>query len=381
MEVAAARRLFPAAKEYAWLNHAAYSPPAEPVRDAMIGTARMVSEGRLSFSVVIETRARTTQRAATLTGCTPERVAIVRNTTHGIALAAEGLSWRAGDNIVLPNVEFPANVYPWLNLESKGVEIRWVREVDGRVRAEDIAALVDERTRVVAASFVEFTNGYRNDVVALGRICEEWGALFVVDAIQGLGALSLDMDEAGIDVLAAGGHKWLAAPMGIGIACLSERAFATIRPAHIGWLGVRRPEDFLDYDSTPAEDARRFDDGSPNLVGLFGLDAALELIVDVDIAAIERRVLALSDRLTGGLESLGCRVASPRGEGERSGIVSFVPPAGSSEDMCAFLQSRGVVTSPRGGLVRAGCHYWNDESDVDRALTAIDDRLRTNSDK
>lgn len=131
MDVAAARRLFPAAREYAWLNHAAYSPPSEPVRDAMIGAARMVSEGRLSFPTVVETRARTTQRVATLIGCASERVAIVRNTTHGIMLAAGGLDWQAGDNVVLPNVEFPANVYPWLRLESSGVEIRWVSEVEG----------------------------------------------------------------------------------------------------------------------------------------------------------------------------------------------------------------------------------------------------------
>lgn len=381
MNVRAARELFPAANRLAWLDHAGYSPPSQPVRDAMIDAARMVSDGRLSFSTVVELRRRLTERAAELVGCVPERVAIVRNTTHGIFLAANGLAWRPGDNVVLPDVEFPANVYPWLNLQSSGVEVRWVHEVDGRVPADDVISLIDERTRVVALSFVEFTNGYRNDVVGLGRVCREAGVFFVVDAIQGLGALRLDMTEANIDLVAAAGHKWLAAPMGIGIACLSERAFADIRPPHVGWLGVKNPEAFLDYDLTLADDARRFDEGSPNLIGLFGLDAALGLILDVGIDAIEERVLELSDRLVEGLEARGCRVASPRGEGERSGIVSFSPPAGSAEKLCAFLRSRDVITSARSGLVRAACHYWNNEDDIDAACAAVGNWVKGNPEK
>lgn len=373
MDVRAARELFPVTRDLIWLNHAGYSPPSELVRDAMIDAARMISDGRFKIRSFVELGDKITQNAALLVGAVPERVAIVRNTTHGILLAANGLSWQEGDNVVIADVEFPANVYPWLNLESQGVEIRFASETEGRIRVEDVARLVDERTRVVSLSFVEFTNGYRNDLGAVGELCASTGALFVVDAVQGLGALRFDMSTTAVDVACAGGHKWLAGPMGIGIAAFSERAFSEIRPAFVGWLGVRNPEDFLSYDLTFADDARRFDEGSPNLVGMCGLSAALQLIADVGIDAIEQRIKELSDALIDGLTDAGCRIASPRGEGEWSGIVTFAPPGGGSADLHASLRANGIVTSPRGDLVRAACHYYNDESDIEGATAAVAD--------
>lgn len=373
MDAAAARALFPAAADLVWLNHAATSPFATSVRDAMVETVNRRSTGAFAFKDLMRMRRRVTERAAILVGGSADRVAIVRNTTHGLLLAAEGLEWRSGDNVICADVEFPANVYPWLNLRRRGVEVRFASEQGGRIPVSAVERLVDKRTRVIALSWVEFTNGFRNDILALGELCRLSGALFVVDAVQGLGALEFDAAGAHVDLVSAGGHKWLAGPMGIGIAHLSERAMTEIHPPYVGWLGVTNPEDFLNYDLTLAEDGRRFDEGSPNLVGLYGLDAALGLILDVGIETIERRVHSLTDRLVAGLEQLGCEIASPRGEGEWSGIVSFAPPSGASRPLCEYLHSRGIITSLRDRLVRAACHYWNDEDDVDTAVAAVAD--------
>ncbi|RJQ55091.1 MAG: aminotransferase class V-fold PLP-dependent enzyme [Actinobacteria bacterium] len=374
MDITSARRLFPAAENVIYLNHASMSPSPVPVRDAMTGLLESLSAGRfIPGPRISEMRDEVARRAADLVGAKAARVALVRNTTHGILLASEGLPWEAGDNVVCANVEFPANVYPWLGLKKKGVEVRFAREVDGRIPLHEVARLVDGRTRVLALSFVEFTNGYRNDLVALGELCGQAGVLFVVDGIQGLGALGLDMREAGVDLLSAGGHKWLCGPMGIGIAALSERAMAEMEPAHVGWLSVRRPLEFLDYDMTLAPDAHRFEEGSPNLVGLAGLGAALGLILEIGIEKIERRVFELSGRLVEGLGRLGVEVASPRGEGEWSGIVSFRPLSGTAIELCSHLSSRSIFVSPRGELVRASCHYWNSEEDIDALLEALGD--------
>ncbi len=372
MDVLSARELFPATHHLVYLNHAGSSPSPIPVRDAMTGLIHELSSGGFLIGPKIgEIRDSTACCAAKLVNGDSKRVAIVRNTTHGITLAAEGLPWEAGDNIVCANVEFPANVYPWLSLEGRGVETRFAREVDGRVPIREVERLVDERTRVVALSFVEFSNGYRNDLVALGKLCRDAGAFFVVDGIQGLGALPLDMEAACIDLMSAGGHKWLAGPMGVGVAVLSERAMEEIVPPIIGWLGVCHPLDFLDYNQSLAPDAHKFDTGSPNLVGLWGLEAALAHILDVGIGPIEARVKELTDRLVTGLGELGCDVASPRGEGEWSGIVSFRPCRGTSRELQKHLTERKVITSLRGDLVRVGCHYWNNEEDVDTCLNVI----------
>lgn len=376
MEIEAARRLFPAASDFVWLNHAATSPFATPVAHAMTSMVERLSAGRLEIRQVLNLEDGVRERAARLVGGSAARVAITRNTTHGILLAARGLSWHAGDNVVCANVEFPANVYPWLDLEREGVEVRFAQELEGRIPVEAIERLIDARTRVVALSFVEFTNGYRNDVVAIGRLCRDAGVFFAVDVIQGLGALRFDAAEANADLAAAAAHKWLAGPMGVGIAHLSERAMAEIYPPYVGWRSVVNPEDFLNYDLTLAPDARRFDEGSPNLVGLAGLDAALGLILDVGIGAIERRVLALSDALVAGLGALGCRIASPRRAGERSGIVSFAPPVGGSPALAAYLKSRRIITSVRGDLVRASCHYWNSEDDVASCVAAVEEWIK-----
>ncbi len=374
MDVRSARDLFPATRNLVYLNHAASSPSPVPVRDAMIGIVHELSSGGfLVGPKIAKMRDSVARRAAELVNGEPESVAVVHNTTHGIRLAAEGLPWREGDNVVCANVEFPANVYPWLSLKSRGVKTRFAREVDARVPIGEVGALVDERTRVVALSFVEFTNGYRNDLVALGELCRQSGALFVVDAIQGLGALSLDVKEARIDLMSSGGHKWLAGPMGVGIAVLSERAMEEITPPFTGWLGVRRPLDFLNYDQQLAPDAHKFDEGSPNLVGLWGLEAALALILEIGIEAIEARVKELTDLLVAGLEELECEVASPRGPNEWSGIVSFKPPAGTAGELQKHLCERQIITSLRGDLIRAGCHYWNDESDVEASVAAVEE--------
>ena len=275
----------------------------------------------------------------------------MKNTTQGLIIAANGIDWQRGDNVVTTSVEFPANVYPWWNLKERyGVETRMVQERRGQIFAEEIEAANDARTRVVTISHVEFASGFRNDVAAIGEICRRKDIWFVVDAIQSLGVIDLDVKACNIDILAADGHKWLLAPEGAAIFyCAKEKQDRLIN-TNVGWAGVVNHRDFLNYDITPKRDATRFEEGSYNTVGLYGLCAAIELLLEVGIASIEARVLNLTKRLIDGLQSKGYRVITPKLESKRSGIVAFESDSHTATELYKRLQRENVIVAERRGV-------------------------------
>jgi len=207
------RKTFPITRKIVYLNHAGVSPFSTKVA---AGLARHVIE-QTTYGGTVEPRwtkrvEEARRQAARLINAKPAEISFVDNTTQGLNYFARGIDWRKGDNVVLPRIEFPANVYPWLSLKDRGVRVKFVRDREGRVLVEDIERAIDGRTRAVAMSFVEFSSGFKNDLARIGRICRKHGVYFVVDGIQGLGALSLDVKECLIDGLSAGAHKWLLAP-------------------------------------------------------------------------------------------------------------------------------------------------------------------------
>ncbi len=368
------RELFPVAREVAYLNHAALGVPPTPVVEAI---NRHISEMSLRGIDAIpdfkEQWARVRRKMAGFVGAEPAEIAFVKNTPEAIGLVATGLKWRPGDRVVICDLEFPANVLPWLNLKREGVETTIVQSVDGRVRVEDVVGAIDERTRVVSLSWVEFSTGYRNDLQAIGKACHDRGVLFCVDAMQGLGALRLDVRKLNVDFFGAGSHKWLCGPTGMGWFFCRRELIDQIRVNIAGQESYERGPDtpWLGYSLPFWPDARRFEPGIANFLGVAGLEAALDLLEDVGLDRIEARVKYLSDRVASGLTERGYHLAAPRDDGQWSGIVSFTTTRHASADLVRRLAEARVSVALREGLVRVSPHFYNNDDDIDRFFAAL----------
>ncbi|HYF91190.1 MAG TPA: aminotransferase class V-fold PLP-dependent enzyme [Symbiobacteriaceae bacterium] len=362
------RTHFPVVERMLFLNHASEAPVPNPVR-ARIDEYLSVAQGDPDAAPV-QSVERVKELLATLLGGAPDEYAAMPNTGTAVGVVANGLDWAPGDNVVVPDEEYPANVLPWLTLTRRGVEVRRVPLRDLRVLPEDVERLADERTRVIAVSAVEFLSGFRNDLKALSAIARRRGALLVVDGIQQAGALPLHVEEDGIDVLAAGGYKWLLGPIGTGFMyvrrSLWERIYPVLPGARslaagpAGWAGM-------------AETARRYETGCLPYSLYHGWTAGLELLIEASIPAIGKQLLSLTDRLIDGLRAHGLTVLSPVAtEAERSGIVVFT--AGSPEANDALvkrLYAQGIVAALRLGRCRVSPHFYNTAADIDRFLEAL----------
>ena len=367
------RSEFPVTETYIYMNHAGVAPLSRPVRDAMAGFLEDATvNGAVNAKLWEETAETCRGAAAQLINAAPTEIAFMKNTTQGILIAANGVDWRAGDNVVTTAVEFPANVYPWWCLKERyGVQTRMVPERAGRIHVEDIASAIDERTRVVTISHVEFASGFRNDIQALGEICREHDVWFVVDAIQSLGAIEVDVQSCNVDILAADGHKWLLAPEGAAIFYCADEKRERLINTNIGWASVVNPRDFLNYDLKQKPDATRFEEGSYNSVGLYGLKAAIELLLDIGISVIKARILELTAHLIAGLEAKGYRVVTPRANSERAGIVIFESDRHTPTEIYESLYAENIITAERGSGVRVSPHFYNTISEIERLLEVL----------
>lgn len=368
------RAEFESVERWLYLDHAAVSPL--PLR-ARAGTTAYLDElgrhGAVHYGTFLaDTLHRARTLGAGLMNARPEDVFMVRSTTQGLSVAATGLGAEAGDNVVLVAREFPANVRPWLPLRGRGVELRFVEQVDGRVPLDALAAAVDGRTRAVSVSFVQFLSGFRIDLGAVAELCRKVDALFVVDAIQGLGVFPVDVARDGIDLLSADSHKWMMGPEGAGLGYASPRARERLEPAVQGWLGVERPFDFFDLEQPLKAGADRYEEGAYNHAGLRGMNGSLELIAERGPAAFAARLLALTDHLEEGLRRLGWTVLSPRAtDAEKSGIVLFTKASLDTAPLARRLRDQGIVVSLRGGAVRASPHAYQTPEDLDRFLEVL----------
>jgi selenocysteine lyase/cysteine desulfurase len=373
MDISAIRAQFPLLSEVTYLEHSAVGPLSLPVRQAAAEALTMQAQGsrgtpRLQAEVAV-----LKEKAARLIGASPQEIALVRNTAEGLSLVAAGVSWRPGDRVVTDNIEFPANVYPWLNLEARfGVTTTLVPARGGRVPVEDLMGACDGRTRVVAVSFVQFSNGYRIDLDGLGAFCRERGIYLCVDGIQGLGVLPLDVAKTPIDFLACGGHKWLLGPLGAGFLYVRRDIQPQVWPAEVGHHSVVLDEEhYTSYRLRFHDDARKFEASAANYVGVFGLSRSLDLFHEVGQAAITGRIMTLTDRLCAGLEPCGCRLLSPRAPAEKSGAVTFVTDRVPSKQLHDRLHNALVMVSLREGGIRVSPHFYNTEDEIDRLLDVV----------
>lgn len=367
------RELFPVTHNCTYLNHAAVCPISIPVYERMQRHSRDVLEnGAIHFREWLDAVRQTRELAGRLINATPEEIAFAPNTSAGLAMIANGLDWRAGDNVVTADCEFPANVIPWMRIRREfGVEVRMARERDCRLETEEILNLIDERTRVVALSFVEFASGFRNDLATIGRYCRERDVLFVVDVIQGLGALKLDVEACAIDALSADAHKFLLGPEGVSLFYVSRRAMERVKPTMVGWLSVNNPEDYLNYDQPYAPTARRFESGALNTAGVVGLGAAIELFLQIGVEKIESYLLDLGDYLCEQALDRSYQVASSRRDGEKSAVICLRHEKYSPHQLYHLLNDRRIITTPRLGRLRVSPHFYNTREDIDRLIEAL----------
>ena len=366
------RAVFPIARRFAYLDHAAVAPLATPVRSTMEVFLARQSEEPFDLPHWERLRAQVRSRIAELVHAGPESIAFVKNTTSGLGLVAAGLDWQSGDNVVGIDREFPANIYPWMDLRRKGVELRLFRPENGRIEPEAIARLCDQRTRVLAVSAVEFWNGFRLDLSTLRAALRGKDVLIVVDAIQAIGALRLDCSPELLDFLCAGSQKWMLGPLGSGFAYVAPRMLERMHPAIVGTLSVVQDHEFFQYDLTLKPDARRYEESAPNYPVILGMGAAVNLLLRAGMDSVEQEVLRLADRLRNELPALGYELLlQPARPSERSGIVSFRHPRIVPAELHARLRDAGIIISLRGDFLRASPHYYNNDADIDHLLEAL----------
>ena len=273
---------FPVRERLIYLNHAAVSPLCRPAAEAMKRLADdCLNFGSLHYDRVAGRLRARPGRGAQLIGADRSEIALMKNTSEGICTVAEGIDWRPGDRIVAFAEEFPANLYPWKLLEQQGVAVTWLSVEDPLDRIEDAA----RGARLLSISFVQFLSGYRAPIPAIGEICHRHSCIFMVDAIQGLGAFPLDVRACHVDALAADGHKWLLGPEGCALLYISQALQEQVRPVEFGWTNVASYNDYASRDMTPRPDAGRYECGTPNTIGCFGLAAALEFVLEVGVGA------------------------------------------------------------------------------------------------
>ena len=362
------RSEFPVTENLIYLNHAAVAPLVRPAAAAIQWLADdALRYGSLHYGQWLETYDGLRRAAARLVNGSPEEIALVKNTSEGIATVALGLDWRPGDRVVAFKEEFPANQYPWQRLESKGVRVEWLSAADPLDRIDQAA----KGARLLAISFVQYLTGYRASLNVIGEICHRRGVIHFVDAIQGLGAFPLDVRTAHIDALAADGHKWLLGPEGCGILYISRALQERVEPVEFGWTNVAGFHDYGSRDMTLREDAGRYECGTLNTVGCYGLRASIEFLLEVGVDRIAEAVQALGDQIDAGVRAKGYAVASERTPASGAGIVSFRKPGTDSAAIVARLRENGIVTADRAGWVRASPHFYIAPEEVEKTLYSL----------
>lgn len=370
------RRQMPVVGRWAYFDHAAVAPLSGPARAAMEEWgADLAENGDAHWKRWSDRVEAVRGLAARLMSAKTAEIALIRNTTEGINLVAEGFPWQPGDNVVVPADEFPSNLFPWMNLNSRGVELRQVPNPDGRLDLDAVASLCDERTRIVAASWVGYASGWRNDLAALAEIAHQRGAYFFVDAIQGLGVFPLDVSRTPIDFLSADGHKWLLGPEGAGIFYVRHELLNVLRPIGIGWNSVVHAGDYTNRQLVLKPTAARYEGGSWNMPGIVGLGASLDLLLGLGIEPISQRLIEMTDLLCERLAQAGAEIVSDRHPQHCSGIVSFELPDRNPMQVRKQCLERGVVLSCRAGRLRASPHAYCTEQDIERLVDVVKDKV------
>jgi cysteine desulfurase/selenocysteine lyase len=379
-EISEIRREFPALERYTYFatNGLGVLPrcAVAAVHERLDGYARngVIAALKGNTPLADETR----RRVAALLGADAGEVAFCRNTSEGVLWVADSLRLNPGDEVLTVQGEYPATVLPWLARAPRGVVTRFLQPRDRRITPAQVAEAWTPRTRLLCVSFVQFNSGFRADLRGLADVIHARGGWLLCDGIQGLGALQLDVRDSGVDVLAAGTHKWLLGLQGLGIFYCRRARLAELDVAHVatGSLVVDTDPDDPDapYDERLVDEARRFEEGTRNYVAIAALDASLQFTEAIGRARIEARIRALTDYLVDEATRRGCRVESPRGPQEWSGIVLVAPPSDgpSARQLVDAMHAQRIVINAREGCLHISVHFYNTVEEIDRVLRVID---------
>jgi selenocysteine lyase/cysteine desulfurase len=362
------RDQFPITEKFVYLNHAAVAPLSRRAADAMRSLAEdVLLYGSLHYDRWLETYQGVRNSAAKLIGASPGEIALVKNTSEGIATVANGLDWRSGDRIVGFKEEFPANLLPWKRLERKGTSIEWLSIYDPLDRVDEAC----RGARLLAISYINYLSGFRVNLHALGEICRRRGCFYFVDAIQGMGAFPIDVEAMQIDALSADGHKWMLGPEGCGILYVRKGRQDEVEPVEFGWTNVAGYNSYSGDGNELRADAGRYEPGTLNTIGCYGLRAAIDLLLEVTIERITPMVLKLGDRIAYGVQEKGYQLLADHSESNKSGIVSFRKDGMDSRFIVRKLKDAGIQAAPRLGSVRTSPHFYVQPEGIDRMLAEL----------
>ena len=359
---------FPVREHLIYLNHAGVTPLCRASADAMDHLAKDARDfGSFHYDDWLKVYAGLRRAAAKLVGADATDIALVKNTSEGIATVAIGIDWRPGDKVVAFEEEFPANYYPWKRLEARGVHVEWLSIFDPLEKVDAAC----RGARLLAISFVQYLSGHRADLEALGEICSRYGCFFVVDAIQGLGAFPVDVQKCRIHALASDGHKWMLGPEGCGILYINAELREQVAPVEFGYTNVARSTDYGTRDMTLRPDAGRYECGTLNTIGCYGLKAAIEFLLEVGVERIAPVVQALGDRIAAGVAAKGYEVLGQRSKATGAGIVSFRKPGADSGSVLRHLNRQRIVAANRSGWVRSSPHFYISPQEIDQMISAL----------
>lgn len=366
---------FPISRRKIFMGHAGVTALPRAVADAMIAYSRDASEDFGDFAPVLRQIQHARDSSARFIGASADEIALLGPTSLGLSLFANGIPWEKGDEILCYSEDYPANVYPWIDLRRLGVEVRYLQpEQPGAITPELVEASLSPRTRLVALASCHFLTGYRIDVDAIGKMLRKKGVLFSLDAIQTLGAFPLSVKN--VDFLSADAHKWMLGPMAIGIVYVRKEHFSLLRPTLLGAWNVYSPN-FIAQDTIRLpETAMRYEPGVLNMVGIHGMQAALNLFEHYGMEAIAGRLLELKAVLVEGLMELGCEIYGPKSGPNASSITTFSHPATSMGHLFRACEAANIVVSLRHRrdgkeFLRVSPHFYNTHSEIERLLETL----------
>jgi cysteine desulfurase/selenocysteine lyase len=370
------QRLFPVSRKMRFFAHAAVTALPACVAEAMQDHLRQASEGPQEFGEVLRDVKNTRQICADFIGAEPDEIALLGPTSLGLSLFANGIEWQPGDEVICYAGDYPANVYPWIDLRRRGVVMKLLEpERPGEITPELVEAALSPKTRLVALASAHFFTGYRIDVDAIGSLLHARGVLFSVDAIQTLGAFPFSVNH--VDFLSADAHKWMLGPVAIGIVYVKRQHFSLCRPTLLGAWNVFSPNFIAQDEVRFVPTAQRYEPGVLNVPGIYGMKAALELFQSVGQDRIAARLLELKAYLVDRLRQRGFEIHGPAEGPNASGITTFRHPTLSATELHPKLEKAGVVSSLRHDregrdYLRWSPHFYNTEAELDVALAALD---------
>jgi len=372
MNINEVRNYFPFIKTgKIFFDHAAVSPISIIVKERIEDYLYNFSGNEIEdIPRLIQTANETKVKIAKLINATPDRIAFVDNTSNGLNIIAQGLQWQKGDIILLNDIEFPSNVYPFLNLKQYGVEIEFVKSHSGIVSAEDIINSVKPKTKLISVSFVQFLSGYKIDLELLSDYCKSKNIIFCVDGIQGLGAMQFDISKYKIDFLASGTQKWLMGFMGLAFIYISKELQNKINPKYIGWSSIKNSWDLLNYKLDLKDDASVFENGTLNYVGIISLNASLDLLFQFGIKEVEKIILENTEYFFNQLRKINIKPLLENLSNENlSGIITFQPK--DSQKLFDNLKNEKIICSIREGMIRFSPHFYNTKEEIDKVVNFI----------